>query len=378
MPWKPTGQYLRISFTVNLPDGKSWEDYDLPTLRTRLGPTLAYLLMGFEGGTEKTPRKHFQGYLEYSKKKLGSAMDRDFRVTFPLPISVHYEISSGSAEQNEKYCKGFLPDGSLKDEKPNEFYEWGTPAPKEWGKGARNDLATLFSMVKEGATDVALAEADPGRWAVHRKALSEYRALTETKRNWPMELIFLWGPTRTGKSAQAQHFNPESVDWTGTFLNGFNGSSETLLFDDFEWEKMSPKLWLKITDRYSMVINVKNGFKNFAPRRLIFTSNDDPKSWWPSAPAATREAAHARMDEFGKTTHLTRAQPWDQPLLSAFFGPPPSMAAPASAAPSGATKRSAPESDDEDDWATHSQPSQHELEHGPKGKQARTVIDLTQ
>lgn len=370
MPWKPTGQYLRISFTVNLPDGKSWEDYDLPTLRTRLGPTLAYLLMGFEGGTEKTPRKHFQGYLEYSKKKLGSAMDRDFRVTFPLPISVHYEISSGSAEQNEKYCKGFLPDGSLKDEKPNEFYEWGTP---KVGQGHRSDLANLFTMVKTGATDVELAETDPARWAVHRKALSEYRVLTETKRNWPMELIFLWGPTRTGKSAQAQHFNPESVDWTGTFLNGFNGSSETLLFDDFEWEKMSPKLWLKITDRYSMVINVKNGFKNFAPRRLIFTSNDDPKTWWPAAPAATREAAHARMDEFGKTTHLTRAQPWDQPLLSAFFGPPPSMAAAASAAPSGAARPSTESDDEEDDWRTNSQPSQHEREH----KRAR-VIDLTQ
>lgn len=374
MPWNPSHAYKRITFTVNLPDGKTWTDYDLQTLRTRLGSTLSYLIMGFET-CPSTGRKHFQGYLEYSKRKIGSAMDNAFRVTFPLPISCHYEISAGTAEQNQAYCKGYMADGSLKATEPNEYYEWGTPNP---GQGHRSDLAALFQGVKEGKTDLELADQDPARWAVHRKALAEYRVLTETKRSWPMELIFLWGPTRTGKSAQAQHFNPESVDWTGTFLNGFSGSSETLLFDDFEWEKMPPKLWLKITDRYSMVINVKNGFKNFAPRRLIFTSNDDPKTWWPTAHAATREAAHARMDEFGKITHLTRAQPWDQPLLSAFFGPPPGIVAAASAAPSGAARASRIEEEEDDDWATHSQPSQHELEHGPLKRQRTEVIDLTQ
>lgn len=365
MPWKPTAQYQRITFTICLPDGKTWEDYDLEIFRTRLNPT--FLIMGKET-CPTSGTKHFQGYVEFQKKVLGSAMARRVEQTFPRAgtgtHSIHYEISAGTAQQNIEYC-------SKEDKDPFLF---GEPMV---GKGHRSDLAQLFQAVREGATDVALAEQDPSRWAVHRKALSEYRVLVEKKRDWPMELIFLWGPTRTGKSAQAQHWNPESVDWTGNFLNGFTGSSETLLFDDFEWEKMSAKLWLKITDRYSMVINIKNGFKNFAPRRLIFTSNDDPKDWWPQAPSATREAVHARMDEFGKTTHLTTAQPWNQPLLSAFFTAPPTVAA--APASSGATRPSTNESDISDtEEFEHSQASAYELEQRALKRTRTEVIDLTQ
>lgn len=374
MPWNSKHGYKRITFTINLPDGKTWEDYDLSALRVRLGPTLNYLLMGFEGGTEKTPRKHFQGYLEYSKKKLGSAMDNAFRTYFPLPISVHYEISSGSAEQNEKYCKGYLPDGSLKDLEPNKFFEWGTPAP---GQGSRSDLANAFSRIKQGATDVELAEESPQLWGQYRKALSEYRTLIEPKRTWPTQLVFLWGPTGNGKTAQAMLHDPmpTAIEYRDPFITGLVGSSETVLFDDFDWKRMPPKYWLKLVDRYPMSVEVKGGSRNWAPKTIIFTSNDDPKTWWPEAPPETLQAVHRRMDEFGKITLLGAPVPHTQRLLSAFFTAP---TAPASAASSGAAKRPAHESDSEDDWATHSQPSQYEVEHGPKGKQPRTVIDLTQ
>lgn len=365
MAWNPNNKHQRTTVTVNLPDGKSWEDYDLEILRTRLNPS--FLILGRET-CPTSGRKHFQGYFEMQKRTLGKTIMQRFEMTFPRAgagtHSIHFEVARGTAQENIEYC-------SKEDKTPFQFGE-----PKV-GQGTRSDLAALFQAVKEGATDVALAEQDPGRWAVHRKALSEYRVLVEKKRDWPMELIFLWGPTRTGKSAQAQHWNPESVDWTGNFLNGFTGSSETLLFDDFEWEKMSAKLWLKITDRYSMVINVKNGFKNFAPRRLIFTSNDDPKDWWPQAPSATREAVHARMDEFGKTTHLTTAQPWNQPLLSAFFTAPPTVAA--APASSTAAKPSTDDSDISDtEEYEHSQASAYELEQRALKRTRTEVVDLTE
>lgn len=378
MPWNPKHGYKRITFTVNLPDGKTWTDYDLSALRVRLGSTLNYLIMGFEGGTEKTPRKHFQGYLEYSKKKLGSAMDNAFRVTFPLPISCRYFISAGTAEENEKYCKGYRPDGSFKEEAENEFYEWGTPAP---GQGSRSDLASAFARIKEGATDVELAEEAPQLWGQYRKALSEFRHLVEPKRNWATQLVFLWGPTGNGKTAQAMLHEPTPtpIFYRDPFISGLHGSSESVLFDDFDWKRMPPKFWLQMCDRYPMSVEIKGGSRNWAPKTIIFTSNDDPKTWWPEAPPETRAAIHRRMDEFGKITMLGAPVPHTQRLLSAFFTVP---VAPASAAASGA-KRASPsdESDSEDDWRTHSQASDYELAHGPlkrpKGK-GPAVIDLTQ
>lgn len=358
MPWKPTSQYLRITFTVNLQDDKTWEDYDLETFRTRLNPS--FLILGKETGDGG--RKHFQGYVEFGKKRLGSAMDRCFRLTWPLPTSCHYEISSGTAEQNERYC-------SKEDATPFRF---GEPKP---GQGTRSDLAGLFTAVKEGATDVELAEMDVGKWAVHRKALAEYRQFLQPKRSWPTKLIFMWGPTGNGKTAQAQHFEPETVHYRDPFVQGYTGSSETVLFDDFDWKRMAPKYWLTLCDRYPMTIEVKGGLRNWAPKIIIFTSNDDPKTWWPEAPPATLQAIHRRMDEFGEIRQLGEPVPHTQKLLSQFFLKPASSSA-------GSGTRHKRTSDSEDEEEEHSQPSDYEEEQRAL-KRTKTirpteVIDLTQ
>jgi len=355
MAWNAGNQYKRLTVTINLLDGKTHSDYDLETFRTRLNPS--YLVMGRETAPG-TGRKHFQAYVEFGKKLQGQKIDRLFRMTFPLPHSVHYESSKGSAQQNKDYC-------SKEDKTPFEF---GEPAA---GQGARTDLATLFQKVKDGAGDLELVETDAAKWAVHRKALSEYRLLCQVKRSWPTQLIFLWGPTGTGKSMHAQELNPEVVTWTkGGFLNGFTGSNSVLLFDDFDWEAMPFRTWLTITDRYPMTINIKGGFANFAPKTIIFTSNDDPKTWWmEQAPAHSLEAIHRRMDEFGDIKMLGVLVPKAQLLLSKYFAKPaaaPTVSAPPvgpAAAGAGAGGVATPDTeivdltqDDDDDSEGNGQP----------------------
>lgn len=349
---------MRLTFTVNLPDGKSWEDYDLETFRARLNPT--FLVMG----REVVGRKHFQGYFELEKKILGSKIDKIFRSSFPLPMSVHYEVTRGSGQQNLEYC-------TKEDE---EAFIFGQPS---FNPGQRNDLVTLFEAVKEGTGPAELADLDPKRWAVHRKALEEYRMLVRPKRTWPSELVFIWGPTGTGKTCHAMELEPETVSYREPFLTGYTGSSDAVLFDDFNWRKMDPKFWLTLCDRYPMTVEVKGGYRNWAPRTIIFTSNDDPKDWWPESRPETRAAIHRRMEEFGKTTHLGELVPHTRSLKDMLLRkrPEPEPEAGPSTGPqplSGAMKLTSGGdltddtqvidlslSDDEDE---HSCPSDYELE----------------
>lgn len=310
------GQYKRICVTVNLPDDKDWEMYDLRALRVELNPT--FMIMGRETGEQG--RKHFQGFFELEKKKTGSVIDKIFRNRFPLPISVHFEVALGTAQQNIEYC-------SKEDQEPYIFGE-----PKS-GQGSRTDLQQVFKDIREGMSERDIAERDPHLFLQHHRGLSKYRGMVEPKRDKPTQLIFLWGPTGTGKTMHAQELRPVTVNWvSNTFLNGFHPGDKTLLFDDFDYKKMDWQTFLTMTDRYAMEINIKGGSCNFAPDTIIFTSNSDPKGWWPEAPEETRKAIHRRMDEYGDIRYLGTLVPKEQTLLQKYFARPAS--APAAAAAS--------------------------------------------
>jgi len=336
--FKPTGQYGRLVFTVNLPKEEEvdWSDYDIKALRVELNPT--YFVCGRETGKEG--RKHFQGYMEFEKKKTGSVIDKVFRKRFPLPISCHYEAAMGSAAQNLEYCS--------KEDK--EAYVYGEPRA---GQGARNDLQSIFQDIKNGKTQREIAEENPAAFCQYGRAFEAYRGMVDEKRSWVTQLIFLWGPTGTGKTLHSQELNPVTVNWVSNqFLNGFHAGDKTLLFDDFDYKKMDWQTFLTMTDRYAMSINVKGGSVNFAPKTIIFTSNTDPLDWWPDVHHMTREAIHRRMKEYGVIKYLGTLIPKHQNILTEFLikKPSPALTTPqqrqepeGAAAAAAGGKRSTPE-----------------------------------
>lgn len=308
-PWNPNNKYSRVTVTANIPADKSWEDFNLETLRVRLNP--AYMIFGKE--TAKTGQKHYQGYLEFSKRTKGSTLMNHFSA---WGIKAHLEPAMGTCTQNEKYCE---------KEDPTPF-KFGKPTGNE-GQGTRVDLGSMFQLVKEGASVEDLVDKSPQLWAQYRKAMDEYRQVLQPVRNFPSKLVFLWGPTGFGKTAHAQELSPETVFFRDPFVQGFTGAKKNVLFDDFDWKKMSPKYWLTLCDRYPMVVEVKGATKNWAPEVICFTSNDDPKTWWPDAPPETRAAIHRRMAEFGTIKHLSGAVPVGQKMLTEFLPAASSAAA---------------------------------------------------
>ena len=305
--WSLGNKYSRVTFTVSLVDGADWADYDLELLRGFVNPD--YMIIGKETATT-TGRKHFQGYMEFSKRKQAKTIDKNFRKVFPLPHSVHFESSRGTAEENIKYC-------SKEDTQPFVFGE----VTGNNGQGSRTDLQGVYELVKKGATMEEVADNHFALFCQYHKGIQMAINMKQKRRDWPTQLIFLWGKTGTGKSMHAQELKPEAVIYTkGDFFIGYSGTNEVVLFDDFDWNKMDYRMWLNICDRYPMVVNVKGGERNWCPKIIIFTSNDDPKTWWQGiAPLASLEAIHRRMDDFGEIRHFESLIPKSENILEKFF-----------------------------------------------------------
>lgn len=303
--WNMKNNYRRVVFTVNLPDDKTWEDFDIAMVRVELNTS--YFIAGKETGKEG--RKHFQGYFEFPEghRKKGASIDKIFRKRFPLPISCHFESAFGTAAQCIEYC--------TKEDK--EAYIHGEPEGSRQGK--RNDLGEILQSIKNGANMVDLAEQNPQQWVQYRKAFEEYKQMVAPRRDWPTQLVFITGPTGTGKTMHAQELKPTPVFWVSdNYLNGYHGE-EVILFDDFNYKKMSWEHFLVMTDRYAHTVNIKGGSMNFAPKTIIFTSNEHPKNWYPDAPAETRKAIHRRMDEYGDIIELNVFRPKEETLLDKYF-----------------------------------------------------------
>lgn len=331
IPWKETSQYKRLTFTVNLGDVDNFEDYDLKALTIEVKSS--FCIAGRETGAEG--RKHFQGYMEFTKKRYGKAIMKAFRKTFPLPLSVHFEVPYSTPEKNIEYC-------SKEDKVPFVRGEVTLDADKPKG-GQRNDCKDAMDMVETGATMLDVAKAYPTTFCQYGRGLDRFKALLAPKRSAPSQSIYLWGPTGTGKTMHAQELDPTTVYWTGNFLNGYHGSEEVILFDDFDYKKMDWQTFLTITDRYAMTINVKGGFANFAPKTIIFTSNSDPKEWYPDVPAHTREAIHRRMNEYGEIRFLGTLVPKEQNILTKFLiKKPREMTIPGAAAEAAPVARPTP------------------------------------
>lgn len=279
--------------TVNLPLDKDWSDYNLEDLRVELNPT--YMIMGKEQG-EVTERKHFQGYLEFEPRKKAGAIENAFRKRFPLPISVHFESAKGNADENIEYC--------TKEDK--EAFIFGEPMHQEQGK--RSDLEEVSKKILQGASNREIAMEHPVAYIKYHKGIEALHRQVQPKREGNIKLIFLWGETGTGKTLNASEHNPERVEYTSSdFLLGYTGKP-TVLFDDFDWKKMSIHTFLKITDNYTdQPINIKNGHVEWCPQTVIFTSNDNPRQdWYKDAMDAHKQAILRRIEEYGTVIHLKR------------------------------------------------------------------------
>lgn len=253
----------------------TFTNFDLKLLWDEI-PGLRYVAYGVEQ-CPTTGREHQQGYCSFSSAvTLKTARAR--------LGNCHVEVMRGTADHNEAYCS-----------KESALVEWGTKPP---GPGHRSDLAVYMGHVAEGKTEYALGVEFPTIWAQYGRRGEEYRRLlalgdgiVTEPRSWDTEVRVWWGPTGTGKTLAALAWLGDAVDDVSFSLSGFvvgyHGRA-SVLWDDWEAGIIGRGMFLRLTDRYPLVVNVKFGEKQWNPRKIAITSNYAPEEWYPGSAAVRR------------------------------------------------------------------------------------------
>lgn len=257
-------------FTLNNP---SEEDILLP--QSWDIDSYVYLVYQLEQGESGTP--HLQGYVNFGKQvRFNGVRDMFSPDNYP-----HLETAKGTAKQNMFYCT--KEEGRL--EGPWEF----GVMPEQ---GKRSDLLSVKGLLDDNVSLIDIARDKEelfGTVIRNQRALNWYSMHQQVQRNWPMEVVVLYGSTGTGKSRSAMerwpgaYWKPRNTN-NSNYWDGYNGES-TIIVDEFygwfTWDFL-----LKLTDRYPLLLDVRYGAVHCSARTIVFTSNKHPKDWYtrPSYP----------------------------------------------------------------------------------------------
>lgn len=241
--------YVFTDFDVSEESIKAWKEIEC-----------RYLIIGDETCPE-TKRKHFQGYIEFNSKISGMNLQKKIGHKF------WNKEAKGGADANFTYSS-----------KEEILLERGHP--KQQGK--RSDLDIVREHINDGGKVEECMEFCRSMQAY--KFAETYANYKQPDRNWLPEVYIFWGEPGTGKTRKAvEEHKGTIIVYNGTFFLGYK-NQECVIFDDFDGY-CDRQLLLNLLDRYPLVVNIKGGEKKWNPRKIIFTSNINPKDWscWNSA-----------------------------------------------------------------------------------------------
>jgi len=216
---------------------------------------IKYICWGREIGDEGT--RHLQGYAEFSKpmrwagiKKMGAPWDR-----------MHLEARRGTQDEAIAYTG---KDGLWK--------EIGTKAKA----GNRSDLDRARVLASEEGMRAVTLQCSMQQIRVAEKFLTYH----EEPRDWECRVEWIWGPSGAGKSRLARERTASEDTFvkndSSKWWDGYDGH-QTVILDDFRDSWWSLTETLSLLDRYEKRIEIKGGWRQFKPSRIIVTTVNPPE-----------------------------------------------------------------------------------------------------
>lgn len=207
-----------------------------------------YHICAKEVGTSGTA--HLQGYIEFDKAYRLNAVKK----LFGTP-RIHIEGKKGTSAQASDYCRK------------------SDPEPFECGKlggnqGMRTDIIKMSTQPGAKLRDIALEASYVGL-----RHAEKILSLHETKRNWPVTVVWFHGRTGTGKTRAAMQICKDP--WiSGRDLKWWQGydAHEEIILDDFRADFCKFHELLRILDRYPYTVEVKGGSRQLLSKIIIITS----------------------------------------------------------------------------------------------------------
>jgi len=189
----------------------------------------------------------------------------------------------GSILQNERYCS-----------KEGELVHFGLPFI---GKGGRRDLQVYYEKVKDGASDLDLADHDFGTFSRTLKATDRIRlAVKPPVRTTAREIILLVGAPDSGKSRRAHVLYPNlfKVPYSkNLWIDGYQQEKQ-VLFEEFSGQYPLTGALQLFDPWQTQKFEIKCGFQWFTPDVIILTSNVHPREWYDYSKRKVHEQALRR------------------------------------------------------------------------------------
>lgn len=247
-------------FTLNNPTENEYTyltSLDLPR-------GLSYICVGRERGASGTP--HLQGYIECAQRVKLSGIRKILSST-----RYHLEQRRGTQSEAITYCK-----------KDGDWKESGVPVISTQGK--RTDLIPFIDELRSGKSLQSVALDFPEIYCRYRNGLRDISRWVQPTRTEPPSVTWISGEPGVGKTRWVYEFALQTSQeiWTYPGARWFDGYSgqPIVLFDDFGDDEIPAgqraieyTLFLRLTDRYPMSVEVKGGFVQWTPKHIFFTSN---------------------------------------------------------------------------------------------------------
>ena len=231
--------------------------FSLDFCRSVLGSirNLEYWCYAEEVGEKGTPHIHIFIYRSSSPLKFDTLKSR-----FP---QAHFDVARGTCAENRDYVfkiGKWADDKKSETNDPDSHFEFGElPVERQ---GARNDLADLYDMIKDGLSDDEIINENPNFiLQIDRldKIRQSYReaVFRDTFRN--LEVTYISGPSGVGKTRGIlEQFGYTSVYRITDYQHPFDyyKGEKVLLFDEYRSN-------LKISD----MLNYLDGYPLMLPSR---------------------------------------------------------------------------------------------------------------
>lgn len=216
-----------------------------------------------------TQRLHFQGYVEFArsykmqtvKNLLGSN-------------TIHVEPRRKERHEAREYCMK----EDTRIDGPFEFGIWNDKS-----QGRRSDLQDVSKSIKEGKSFRKICEDHTDAAIKYHKGIKAViKTLNNKERDPNLYNVILWGDTRCGKSTFAYKRWPKAYrDYITSWWENYEGEEEAI-YDEFDGrDHMDSSLLKKITHKFDVSVPYKGDSTRYYARTNIFTSNVNPRDWYP-------------------------------------------------------------------------------------------------
>ena len=251
---------------------------------------------------EKCPdsgRLHYQVYCELFKPSRFRAVQRALEAP-----ACHCEPRRGTRDEARAYCQ--------KEETRVEGW-WEDGDWRGGSQGARGDLLAMHAALEAGDSLRSISDEHFPVWIKYTRGVVAWRLLHAERRDWPMEVWVLHGPTGTGKSLGAHTAAPNAFvlpqgnsSGGAVWWDGYDGEHTVIIDEFYGWLRLS--FLLILLDRFPMSVQTKGGVVSFTSKRIIICSNKHWRDWYDFSSCPMHEAALGRR--ISRVIHAESAECW--------------------------------------------------------------------